>query len=318
MDGTVIAAGILHDSVEDGVATQVGIKRDFGAEILFLVNGVTKLGHVKYRGMQRHNESLRKLFVATSKDIRVLIIKFADRIHNLQTLEHVRPDKRLRIAKESLEIYTQLAYRLGITTLSKELGDLAFPYVYPKEYLEIKKILKERSKENMKNLEQVTRSLTKKLAASGMKNFKITHRVKALLALYKKLQRKKNDPEQIFDIIAMRVVVPTVGDCYQALGIIHQNLRPMPGRIKDYIAFPKPNGYQSIHTTIFTGQGGILEVQIRTPRMHIEAEYGAASHLGYKAKTKDVEGVGGDGEDWVKKFFNFFKKEEKVSKKNIA
>ncbi len=297
MDGTVIAAGILHDSVEDGVATQKKIKEEFGAEILFLVNGVTKLGHVKYRGMKRHNESLRKLFVATSKDVRVLIIKFADRIHNLKTLEYVRPDKRLRIATESLEIYTQLAYRLGITKLSKELGDLSFPYVYPEEYIEIKKILKERSKENMKNLEQVTRSLTKKLAASGMTNFKITHRVKALLALYKKLKRKKDDPEKIFDIIAMRVTVPTIGDCYQALGIIHQNLRPMPGRIKDYIAFPKPNGYQSIHTTIFTGQGGILEVQIRTPKMDIEAEYGAASHLGYKAKTIGVDGVDTDGED---------------------
>ncbi len=297
MSGVVIAAGILHDSIEDGVATQKKIKEEFGPEVLFLVNGVTKLGHVKYRGMKRHNESLRKLFVATSKDIRVLIIKFADRIHNLQTLEYVRPDKRLRIATESLEIYTQLAYRLGITKLSKELGDLAFPYVYPEAYKEIKKILKERSKENMKNLEQVTRSLTKKLAASGMKNFKITYRVKALLALYKKLKRKKNDPEQIFDIIAMRVIVPTVGDCYKALGIIHQNLRPMPGRIKDYIAFPKPNGYRSIHTTIFTGQGGILEVQIRTPKMHIEAEYGAASHLGYKAKTTGIEGVSSSGED---------------------
>jgi guanosine-3',5'-bis(diphosphate) 3'-pyrophosphohydrolase len=297
MDGTVIAAGILHDSVEDGVATKATLKREFGPEILFLVDGVTKLGHVKYHGMQRHNESLRKLFVATSKDVRVLIIKFADRIHNLETLEHVRPDKRLRIATESLEIYTQLAYRLGITKLSKELGDLAFPYVHPEAYAEIKQILKDRSKENMKSLEQVTRSLSKKLAAAGMKNFKITHRVKALLALYKKLERKKNDPEKIFDIIAMRVIVPTISDCYQALGIIHQNLRPMPGRIKDYIAFPKPNGYQSIHTTIFTGQGGILEVQIRTPDMHIKAEYGAASHLGYKARNDDIKGIHAEGED---------------------
>ncbi len=317
MDGTVIAAGILHDSIEDGVATQKRLNEDFGAEVLFLVNGVTKLGHVKYHGMQRHNESLRKLFVATSKDVRVLIIKFADRIHNLQTLKYIRPDKQVRIATESLEIYTPLAYRLGISTLSKELGDLAFPYVYPEEYSKIKKILKERSKENMKNLEQVSRSLTKKLLSGGIKDFKITHRMKAILSLHKKLKKKK-DPEKIFDIIAMRVIVSTIGDCYQALGIIHQNLRPMPGRIKDYIAFPKPNGYQSIHTTIFTGQGGILEIQIRTTWMDIEAEYGAASHLGYKAEKKGVENFSGNGNgDWVKKMFNFFKKEENEGKKKI-
>ncbi len=319
MDGTVIAAGILHDSVEDGVATKEELEKEFGKEIAFLVDGVTKLGHVKYRGMKRHNESLRKLFVATSQDIRVLIIKFADRIHNMETLEYVRPDKRARIATETLEIYTQLAYRLGITTLSKKLGDLAFPYVYPEEYKKIKAILKERSKENLKNLEKVSRSISKKLVKAGIKNFKITHRVKALLALHKKLKRKKNDPEKIYDIIAMRIIVPTIADCYKTLGIIHQNFRPMPGRIKDYIAFPKPNGYQSIHTTIFTGHGGILEIQIRTPQMHTEAEFGAASHLGYKAKTIGVEGVSGSGEDWVTKFFSFFKKTPKKDEpKKIA
>ena len=311
MDGIVIAAGILHDSIEDGVATQKKIKEEFGKEILFLVNGVTKLGTIHYRGMQRHNESLRKLFVATSKDIRVLIIKFADRIHNLETLKYVKKEKQRRIALESLEIYTQLAYRLGITSFSKKLGDLAFPYVHPEEHKEIKKLLKERSKENLKNLEQVNRSISKKLAISGIKNFKITHRVKALLALYKKLKRKDNNPEKIFDLIALRVIVPTVSDCYKALGVIHENFRPMPGRIKDYIAFNKPNGYKSIHTSIFTGQGGILEVQIRTPRMDIEAEFGAASHLGYKAKTIGVEGISGNKEDWVSKFFNIFKKNKK-------
>ena len=191
MDGIVIAAGLLHDSIEDGVTTQKKIREVFGKEILFLINGVTKLGTIRYRGMQRHNESLRKLFVATSKDIRVLIIKFSDRIHNLETLKYVRPDKQKRIATESLEIYTPLAYRLGITTLSKKLGDLAFPYVYPDEYEKIKQLFKERSKENLKNLEQVSRSISKKIAALGIKKFKITHRVKALLAPYKKLQRKK-------------------------------------------------------------------------------------------------------------------------------
>ena len=313
MDGTVIAAGILHDSIEDGVATKKKIKEEFGDEILFLINGVTKLGTIRYHGMQRHNESLRKLFVATSKDIRVLIIKFADRIHNLSTLEYVKPEKQRRIAMESLEIYTQLAYRLGITTLSKALGDLAFPYVYPEEYAKIKKILKERSKENLKNLEQVSRSITKKLVISGIKDFKIKHRVKALLALYKKLQRKDGDPEKIFDLIALRVIVPSITDCYKTLGIIHESFRPMPGRIKDFIAFPKPNGYKSIHTSIFTGQGGMLEIQIRTPQMDMQAEYGAASHLSYKAKTIGVDGVSGNKQDWVSKFvklFGFKKRED--------
>ncbi len=315
MDGVVISAGLLHDSIEDGVSTEEELKKEFGDEIAFLVNGVTKLGHYQYRGMKRHNESLRKLFVYTSKDIRVLIIKFADRIHNMETLEHVREDKRKRIATETLEIYAQLAYRLGITAFSKKLGDLAFPYVYPEEYEKIKKILKERSKDNIKNLEQISRSIVKKLAASGIKNFKITHRVKSLLALHKKLKRKENDPEKIYDLIAMRIIVPTIEDCYKTLGIVHQNFRPMPGRIKDYIAFPKPNGYRSIHTTIFTGQGGLLEIQIRTERMHYEAEYGIASHFRYKAETVGIDGVGKSGNDWIFNFISLFKKEG--SKKDV-
>ncbi len=318
MDGTVITAGILHDSVEDGVASLKLLEKEFGKEIAFLVDGVTKLGHVKYRGMKRHNESLRKLFVSTSKDIRVLIIKFADRIHNMETLDFVREDKKERIATETLDIYTQLAYRLGITKLSKKLGDLAFPYVYKEEYKKVKEILKERSKENMKNLEQVSRSISKKLLAGGLKDFKISHRVKSLLAIYKKLKRKENNPEKIYDIIAMRIVVPSIENCYQVLGIIHQNFRPMPNRIKDYIAFPKPNGYQSIHTTIFTGHGGVLEIQIRTPQMDAEAEYGAASHLRYKASTIGVDGVNEKKEDWVSKFFSFFKKgDKKIPEKKV-
>jgi guanosine-3',5'-bis(diphosphate) 3'-pyrophosphohydrolase len=306
MDGIVISAGILHDCVEDGVATQKKIKEVFGEEILFLINGVTKLGTIKYRGMRRHNESLRKLFVATSKDIRVLIIKFADRIHNLETLHHVKPEKQLRIATESLDIYAPLAYRLGITTLSKKLGDLAFPYVYPEEYKVIEKIIKERSGENIRNLEKASRSISKKLALSGIKNFKIKHRIKAVVSLHKKLKRKGNDPEKVFDLIAMRVIVPTVHDCYKALGVIHDNFKPMPGRIKDYIALPKSNGYNSIHTSIFTGHGGILEIQIRTSIMDTRAEFGAASHIGYKAKTTGAEGFSMGKEDWVGKFFNLF------------
>ena len=172
----------------------------------------------------------------------------------------------------------------------------------------INKIFKERSKENLKVLQQISRSITKKLIDAKIKGFKITHRVKSILSLWKKLKNKKWNDDKIYDIIALRILVPTVADCYQVLGIVHKNFRPMPGRIKDYIAVPKPNGYQSIHTTIFTGQGGVMEVQIRTFEMHQEAEYGAVSHLGYKAKTVGVAGVKSDKTDWVSKIFSSFKK----------
>jgi GTP pyrophosphokinase len=282
MDATVIAAGILHDSIEDGVATEDELRTTFGEEILFLVDGVTKLGHVKYRGMRRHNESLRKLFISTSKDVRVLIIKFADRLHNMQTLEHVRPDKRVRIATETLEIYVPLAYRLGISTLSKELGDLSFKYVYPDDYERVREIVKRRAKQSMQKLEHVERSIIKKIAETGMRDFHSSYRIKGLYSLYRKLQRKDWDIERVYDIAALRIMVNDIAECYQVLGTLHQNYRPMPGRIKDFIAFPKPNGYQSIHTTLFTGDGGLVEVQIRTKQMHQQAEFGAASHVAYK------------------------------------
>ena len=288
MDAKVIAAGILHDSIEDGVATDEQLIYEFGEEIHFLVDGVTKLGHVRYKGLRRHNESLRKLFVATSRDVRVLIIKFADRLHNMQTLEHVRPDKRERIATETLEIYAPLAYRLGITTLSKQLEDLSFPYVYPEEYKHVREILRERSKQTLAKLERMNRSISKKMAAAGMRKFQTSNRIKGTYSFYKKLLRKKGDADRIYDIAALRIIVPTIADCYQALGVVHESYRPMVGRIKDYIAVPKPNGYRSIHTTVFTGDGGLIEIQIRTEQMHSDAQFGAASHLGYKKTTGDT------------------------------
>lgn len=288
MDAKVIAAGLLHDSIEDGVATEEELLYEFGEEILFLVDGVTKLGHVRYKGMHRHNESLRKLFIATSRDVRVLIIKFADRLHNMQTLEHVREDKRLRIATETLEIYAPLAYRLGITTLSKQLEDLSFPYVYPEEYKQVRDIIKERSRQTIAKLERMDRSISKKLAANNITKFRTSNRIKGMYSFYKKLQRKSGDADKIYDIAALRIILTSVADCYSVLGVIHQNYRPMVGRIKDYIAVPKPNGYRSIHTTVFTGDGGLIEIQIRTEEMHLDAEFGAASHLGYKKSNGDA------------------------------
>ncbi|MFA7252320.1 MAG: RelA/SpoT family protein [Candidatus Paceibacterota bacterium] len=282
MDSAVICAGLLHDSIEDGVQTEEEIQKEFGDEILFLVNGVTKLGKLKYRGAERHIESLRKLFVASAQDVRVIIIKMCDRLHNMRTLQFVRPDKQERIALETLEIFAPLAYRLGIRKLSRELEDLSFPYIYPKEYKEVKELIKLKSAETLPKLEKFMKSVKKALAEDGMVNIKTDYRLKGLYSLSKKIINKAGDIEKIYDILALRIFTENISDCYKVLGIIHSKWRPLPGRIKDYIAVPKLNGYKSIHTTVFTGDGAIVEVQIRTHEMHKNAEYGIASHLTYK------------------------------------
>jgi guanosine-3',5'-bis(diphosphate) 3'-pyrophosphohydrolase len=282
----VIAAGLLHDCIEDAGVTPETLEKEFGKEIGFLVDGVTKLGQLKYRGLQRHSESLRKLFVAMSQDIRVILIKLADRLHNMQTLQFVPKEKQERIAAETLEIYAQVAYRLGIRKLNRELEDLSFPYVSPREYQEVKKLFNEKHKEDLKHLEKFNKSLMKALAKEGLTNIKIDYRIKGLYSFYKKLLRKNNDIDKIYDVSALRLTVPSISDCYKALGIIHGIWRPLPGRIKDYIAFPKTNGYQSIHTTIFTGDGGIVEIQIKTEEMYRESEFGIASHVFYKEYLK--------------------------------
>ncbi len=286
MDAETIAAGLLHDTLEDNLIPFETLEKEFGEEVAFLVRGVTKLGKYQYKGLERHAESLRQFLLATSKDARVLIIRFADRLHNMQTLEYVRPDKQRRIALETLEIYAPLANRLGMGQIKGALEDLAFPYVYPKEYEETKKMLEQKSIENQKYLEKVHRTLQKKLAERNIKPIKTDYRIKHLYSLYKKLKRYDMDIEKIYDIAALRIIVPTVADCYQVLGVVHEIWNPLPGRIKDYIAVPKPNGYQSLHTTIFTGDGGVAEIQIRTLEMHQEAEFGIASHLGFKEKIQ--------------------------------
>jgi GTP diphosphokinase / guanosine-3',5'-bis(diphosphate) 3'-diphosphatase len=286
MSATTISAGFLHDSIEDTEVTSEEIEKEFGKEILFLVEGVTKLGKIRYQGTERYNESLRKLFVAMSQDIRVLIIKLCDRLHNIQTLDHVPEEKKLRIAKETLEIYAPIAYRLGIKKLQRSLEDLSFKYVYPKEYENITKIIKERRKDVEERLDKFLKSLKKELAQNGVTKFKTDYRVKGLYSLYKKLQKYDGDIESIYDISALRITVDSISECYKILGIIHSAWRPLPERIKDYIASPKLNGYRSIHTTVFTGDGGIIEVQIRTEEMHNEAEFGIASHISYKEGVK--------------------------------
>lgn len=282
MGPRTISAGLLHDTIEDTSVTEEDIRREFGEEILFLVDGVTKLSSVRYYGTDRHNESLRKLFVATSQDIRVLIVKLVDRLHNMQTLEHVDPEKRVRIARETLEIYVPVAHRLGIGRIRKELEDLAFPYVYPEPYKQVTQLLRQKSDKVVTLLEKERKQLQKRLADAGLRDFNTSYRVKGMYSLYQKLKRKEWDMTNVYDLLAMRVVVNSVEECYQTLGIVHEMWRPLPKRVKDYIAFPKPNGYQSIHTTVTTQNGTILEIQIRTRKMHHEAEYGVASHIMYK------------------------------------
>jgi len=286
MDTKTIVAGLLHDVLEDTKVNEKELEKEFGEEILFLVKGVTKLGTLKYRGHERHVESLRKFFVAMANDLRVVIIKFADRLHNLRTLEFVREDKRARIAIESIEVYAPLANRLGMGKLKGKLEDAAFPYAYPKEYAEIESIMAGRKELYQKYLSEVRVELEKELKKNKIKVEEISYRMKHKYSLYKKLLKYDMDIEKIYDIVALRVVVDTVEECYRILGLVHSIWNPLPGRIKDYIALPKPNGYRSIHTTVFTGSGGVAEIQIRTKEMHAEAAYGVAAHFAYKEHGK--------------------------------
>jgi GTP pyrophosphokinase len=302
MDAPAIAAGFLHDVIEDAHLPAAEMEKEFGAEVLSLVRGVTKLGALRYRGMERHTESLRKLFAATAEDLRVLIIKLMDRLHNAQTLEHVPAEKRERIALETLEIYAPIADRLGMSVVKTELEDAAFPYAFPDEYEKTLNVLKERKHENEKRLEKLEKDAKKELAEAGMRNFRTESRVKGVYSLYQKLLRKDWDITKIHDILALRILMPTVADCYAALGLVHKHWRPMPGKIKDYIAFPKPNGYQSIHTTVYTGDGGAMEIQIRTESQHREALYGIASHLTYKEDQGYTDGSRGSGLNWIRQF----------------
>lgn len=290
MDAPTVAAGLLHDAVEDTDVTIEDVEKEFGEEVAFLVQGVTKLGQHKYRGAERHAESLRRLLVATSADVRVLIVKLADRYHNMTTLSHVPPEKQRRIALETLEIYAPLADRLGIGRLKKEFEDLAFPAIDPDAYQHAVEVRKLKRKENEVGLARVQKELQHALARRGMRDFRTEIRIKGLWSLHKKLERKGDDITRIHDIAALRVIVPSIDDCYQTLGAIHSLWRPLPGEFKDYIAFPKPNGYQSLHTTVLTSEAGVVEMQVRTEDMHARSQFGIASHMSYKQLGKGIEG----------------------------
>lgn len=308
MDATTIAAGLLHDTIEDGLATEKEIEEEFGQEIAFLVDGVTKLGKLKYQGLKRHVESLRKMFVAMAQDIRVLMIRLADRLHNVETLSYLPPEKRKRIALETIEIYAPLANRLGIWRIKGLLEDLSFPHAYPEAYKEVTALRKTKGKETVKKLQKIYRTLQKSLDAEGLTNVTVDYRIKYLYSLYQKLVRNNMDIAQIYDISALRIIVPTIGDCYRVLGLVHSLWKPVPKRLKDFIATPKPNGYQSIHTTIFTNDGGAAEIQIRTTAMNEEAEFGVASHIYYEESGKPDSGAKIDSKfSWVKQLVEWQK-----------
>jgi len=282
MEPDVIVAGLLHDVLEDTNVKEDELEREFGKEIVKLVKGVTKLGTIKYKGVEKNVENLQKFFVSMSEDLRILVIKLADRLHNIETLEHVTPEKQKRIALETLEVYAPLANRLSMGKLKGRLEDAAFKYAYPKEYQEVLMLLLEKKDAKEKYLLEVKHLLIKTLKEAGIKDVLVDYRQKHLYSLWKKLKKHDMDIGKIYDIIAMRVKVNTVTDCYHVLGLIHGAWTPLPNRIKDYIAIPKQNGYRSLHTTIFTGTGGIVEIQIRTFEMHREAENGIAAHFAYK------------------------------------
>ncbi|MFH1178452.1 MAG: HD domain-containing protein, partial [bacterium] len=289
MDAMTIAAGLLHDAVEESCVSREEVEKEFGKELLFIVDGVTKLGKHKYRGAERHAESLRRLLVATASDIRVLIVKLADRKHNMQTLEYVPEHKRRRIALETLEIYAPIADRLGMGKMKSVLEDLAFPFVDPDAYRHTAEMRKLKTQKTETGLVEMQKELKREFAKKGLTTFRTDIRMKGLWSLHQKLKRKRDDISLIHDIAALRIIVPEIEDCYATLGAVHSMYRPLPGEFKDYIAFPKPNGYQSLHTTVVTSEAGIVEIQIRTEEMHRRAQFGIASHMSYKQLGKEIK-----------------------------
>ncbi len=281
IDPVIVIATLLHDVPEDTAVTLEEIEKNFGTEIASMVRGITKLGKLKYRGVERYIENLRKMFVAMAEDVRVMIIKFADRIHNLQTLGSLPPAKQYRIALESLEIYAPIASRLGMDEMKGELEDLAFQYVYPSEYQKIKNLREEKLSGKTEYFKKIEKKAKEELTKAGIPLVSIYGRNKRLFSFFQKLKRKENEVTKIYDLFAIRILVPSIGDCYATLGILHKIWKPLKGRIKDYISQPKPNGYQSLHTTVFGDDGEVVEFQIRTQAMHEEAEYGIAAHWHY-------------------------------------
>lgn len=315
VDRDSLVAAVLHDTIEDTDLNTGQIKKEFNSNVANLVEAITKLGTIRIKKswfpfykvkkeevpeFERQIETLRKMLVSMSKDIRVILIKLADKIHNLKTLSFLEKDKRERIASETLEIYAPIAERLGIGKWKGILEDLSFPYVLPDEYEKLKKLAIPKIKDREKTLKVLAKELEQMLSDNAIKST-VDYRAKRWYSLYKKLEKYSGDLDKIYDLIAIRVIVDSVEDCYGALGVIHGRWKPLVGRIKDYIALPKPNGYKSIHTTVFATNGKIVEIQIRTHEMHEQAEFGIASHWIY-SDSKDSKKPDKSDLAWLEEF----------------
>lgn len=284
MDADVVSAALLHDTVEDTPATKEQLIELFGETVADLVDGVTKLTNIDVNSMdEKQALNLRKMFLAMSKDIRVVIIKLADRLHNMRTLAALKPDRRQFKARETMDVYAPLADRLGISSIKWELEDLSFFYLEPEEYQRIARMVQESREQRVASTNEAIKVLDDELKAAGLSGYQISGRAKHLWSIYQKMQRKGKDFTDIYDLIALRVITQTVGDCYSVLGAVHSLWHPLPGRFKDYIATPKPNLYRSLHTTVVGPEARPIEIQIRTKEMHEQAEYGIAAHWLYKS-----------------------------------
>ncbi len=293
VDTTSICAALLHDVVEDSDVSTDDIARDFGAEVATLVDGLTKISHLTFRSSaEEQSENYRKLLLSVAKDARVIIIKLADRLHNMRTLEHLPEERRRRIATETREIYAPLAHRFGMAQVKAELEDLAFKFLEPDDYAALAQQVAAKRAERQESIERLRGPLEQELRRAGLADFEVSGRPKHLWSIYQKMRKRDKPFDEIYDLMAMRVIVGTVPECYHVLGIIHHVWTPLQERIKDYIASPKSNGYQSLHTTIFGPGGQLFEIQIRTREMHRTAEYGIAAHWLYKTSTEPEDEIG--------------------------
>ena len=309
MDKETIAAGMLHDVVEDTKFTEEDIRREFGDEVALLVDGVTKLGRLSYSSdkLEVQAENLRKMFLAMAKDIRVIIIKLADRLHNMRTLQFMTSAKQKEKAKETMDIYAPIAQRLGISKIKTELDDLALKYSQPEVFYDLVNQINARKTEREEFVEQIVEEVSTHMKNANIKA-EVNGRVKHFFSIYKKMVNQDKTVDQIYDLFAVRIIVESVKDCYAALGVIHEMYTPIPGRFKDYIAMPKPNMYQSLHTTLMSSVGQPFEIQIRTEEMHKTAEYGIAAHWKYKESNdgkKSVEAQEEEKLSWLRQILEW-------------
>jgi len=296
-DLPTVVAGLLHDVPEDTYRSIEDIEKEFGPEIANLVKGITKLGKIKYRGIERYKENLKKMFLAMTNDLRIIFIKFCDRLNNLRTIDSLPEEKQKRIARETLEIYVPIAGLLGISRLKWQMEDICFKILYPDKFHELEyKYEVEKKVERNQFFQKIKNILTPKLIEANI-DYEIEIRFKHLYSIYQKMQKKNRKFDEIYDVFALRLIVPNINDCYKTLGIIHSLWKPNPSRFKDYIAVPKPNGYKSLHTTIYGPEGKATEFQIRTKEMHEESLYGLAAHWYYKHNEQKTSY---DTPNWVK------------------